>query len=59
MPVAVDQFVLVRPEAADDRWEHTKVVTVDGETIEVVNRNGKQRSVARKDLLPIVARDAR
>lgn len=54
LPVAVDQFVLLRPKKADEIWEHHQVVTVTGDTVEVINRNGKKHKVERKDLLPIV-----
>jgi hypothetical protein len=53
--VVVDQFVILRPSAEDERWEHSKVVAVSGETVEVVNRNGNKTKVARIDLVPIVA----
>ncbi len=52
--VAAEQFVIVRPSAADERWEHNRVLTVNGETLEVVDRNGKKTSVPRKNVVPIV-----
>lgn len=53
--VRVDQFVIVRPKAADERWEHNRVVAINGDSVEVINRNDVKKSVAREDLVPIVA----
>jgi hypothetical protein len=58
LEVTVDQFAILRPKAADQRWEHVKVKSLAGAEVEVVDREGKSHKVAKKDLLPMVARAA-
>lgn len=53
--VKVDQFVIVRPQEADDRWEHRRVTAVEGETVSLVDRDGEKSQAARTDVLPFVA----
>jgi hypothetical protein len=52
---AAGSFVLVKPTDPSERWEHAKVLRVDGSFAEVVNRNDDKRKVARADLVPIVS----
>jgi len=54
MDVKQDQFVIVRPKSATMRWEHTKVVGVTDDALEVVNRDDSKRKVSKKDVIPIV-----
>jgi len=41
-----DQFVIVRPEESDALWAHARVVGIDGDNIEVVDRDDLKRRVA-------------
>ncbi|HZO16136.1 MAG TPA: hypothetical protein VFB62_22835 [Polyangiaceae bacterium] len=52
--VAAGSFVLVKPKDKSGRWEHAKVVSVDGAHAEVVSRTDEKRKVERTDLVPIV-----
>jgi hypothetical protein len=50
------QYVLARPEGPPFRWPHARVESVRGETVLIVDRDDKKRSVVAADLLPIVPR---
>jgi hypothetical protein len=55
LEVAAEQFAILRPKEADQRWDHVRVKSVAGEDVEVLDRDGGSRKVARKDLIPIAA----
>ncbi len=54
LAVDVGQFALVRPAAADERWEPHKVTGVGGAGVQTVDRDGAAHEVPRRDLLPMV-----
>jgi hypothetical protein len=54
MDVKEGQFVIVRPKSATMRWEHTKIVSLADDAIEVINRDDSKRKVSKNDVIPIV-----
>jgi hypothetical protein len=47
-------FVLARDPAGNPRWEHNQVAAVNGDALELDNRDGKRRSVKASDVVAIV-----
>ena len=52
--VTEGQFVIVRPKTATMRWEHTKIVRIAADGLEVINRDDSKRKVSQDDVIPIV-----
>lgn len=52
--VTVGQFVIVKPRSETWRWDHSKVVAVNGDDVEVAGRNERKRKVKATELIPIV-----
>ena len=50
-----EQYVLVRPKDAGDRWEPAQVVAAKAGSLEVVDRTGAKRTVAADAVVPIAA----
>lgn len=59
LSVSTQQFVLARPTEPTLRWEHSRVVSTAGDVVVVANRDGVERKLAPKDVIPIVPAPAR
>jgi hypothetical protein len=53
LPVRAGSHALVRPDKPTKRWEPVVVVSVGDSSAEVKNRDEHERSVPRRDLLPL------